>query len=143
MRSPRGFLGAIVLLLALPAAVLVQVLFGSGSGTTVHFALALGSGLVSSSVFDFGTPRWIAWIGGVSAGALAAIFLAQGASELIRSEPLTRLAYDVLGGWPERLLPTLFIVWLLALLLTASQGKTRILGIFAMAVVVCLETYGY
>src|SRR5688500_5011318 len=80
MRSPRGFLGAIVLLLALPIAVLVQVLFGSGSATTIHFALAAGSVLVSFSAFDFETPRWIAWIGGVTTGGLAAIFLAQGAS---------------------------------------------------------------
>lgn len=70
MRSPRGPLGAIVLLLALPIAVLTQVLFGSGSGTTIHFALAVGCVLVSFSAFDFETPRWIAWIGCVTTSAL-------------------------------------------------------------------------
>jgi hypothetical protein len=60
MRSPRGLLGAIVLLLALPIAVLTQVLFGSGSGLAIHFALAVGCLLLSFSAFDFGTPRWIA-----------------------------------------------------------------------------------
>ncbi len=143
MRSPRGFLGAIVLLLAVPVTVLTQVLFGGGSETTIHFALALGSALVSLSAFDFETLRWIAWIGGASAGALAAIFLAQGASELIRSDSLTRLVYDMLGNWPERLFLSLFVLWLIAMLLTASRGKTRILGFVAMAIVVCVEAYGY
>ena len=83
MRSPRGFLGSIVLLLALPIAVLTQVLFGSGSAVAIHVALAVGCVLVSFSAFDFGTPRWVAWIGCVSAGAFAAIFLVQAASALI------------------------------------------------------------
>jgi hypothetical protein len=74
MRSPRGLLGAVVLLLALPIAVLVQVLFGSGSATTIHFVLAAGSLLVALSVFDFETPRWVAWIGRVSSGGMSAIF---------------------------------------------------------------------
>ena len=143
MRSPRGLLGAIVLLLALPIAVLTQVLFGSGSGTTVHFALAVGSVLVSLSAFDFETPRWVAWIGSISAGALATIFLLQGASELIKNTSLTYLAYEMLGSWPERYLTSLVVFWLVALLLTASWGKTRILGFVAMAIVVCLEAYGY
>src|SRR5215217_7717927 len=86
MRSPRGSLGAIVLLLALPIAVLTQVLMGSGSGTIIHFMLAAGSVLVSYSAFDFDTPRWMARIGGVSAGSLTAIFLAQGASQLIQND---------------------------------------------------------
>ncbi len=49
IRSPRGLLGAIVLLLALPIAVLTQVLVGSGSGTAMHFALAVGCVFVSFS----------------------------------------------------------------------------------------------
>src|SRR3712207_4779077 len=86
MRSPRGFLGSIVLLLALPVAVLVQVLLGSGSSLTMHVALTVGCTLVARSVFDFETPRWAAWMGRVAAGSLAAIFLVQAASELIRND---------------------------------------------------------
>ncbi len=41
------------------------------------------------------------------------------------------------------MLTTLFIFWLVAVLLTASRGKTRILGFVAMAVVVCVEAYNY
>jgi hypothetical protein len=143
MRSPRGFLGSIVLLLALPVAVLVQVLLGSGSSLTMHVALTVGCTLVALSVFDFDTPRWAAWVGRVAAGVLAAIFLVQAASELLRNDSFSRFALQVLGNWPERVLISLFIFWLVAVLLTASRGKTRLLGFVAMAVVVCVEAYNY
>ncbi len=142
-RSPRGLLGSIVLLLALPIAVLTEVLFGSGSGTMIHFALAVGSVLVSFSAFDFETPRWIAWIGCVSMSAFAAIFLAQGASALIGNESFSYFANQVLGFWPEKLMLSTLVFWLVALLLTASRGKTRILGFIAMTIVVCVEAYVY
>jgi hypothetical protein len=143
MRSPRGFLGAILILLALPIAVLIQVLFGSGSETTVHFVLAAGSALVAFSAFDFETPRWIAWIGCVSASALAAIFLAQGVGQLVGNDSLNHFLYQVLGSWPEGALITLLVLWLVAILLSASQGKTRILGLVALAIVVGLEVFRY
>jgi len=143
MRSPRGFLGSIVLLLALPVAVLIQVLLGSGSGVTMHVALAVGCALISLAVFDFETARWVAWTGCVAAGAFAAIFLLQAASELMRNDSFSYFALQVLRDTPERILKTLFIFWLVAVLLTASRGNTRILGIVAMAVVVCVEVYNY
>jgi hypothetical protein len=143
MRSPRGFLGSIVLVLALPVAVLIQVLLGSGSSLTMHVALTVGCTLVALSAFDFETPRWVAWIGRVAAGAFAAIFLLQAASELIRNDSFSYFALQVLGNYPERILKTLFIFWLVAVLLTASRGKTRILGFVVMAVVVGVEVYNY
>lgn len=129
--------------MALPIAVLVQVLFGSGSSTTVHFVLAAGSVLVSLSAFDFETPRWIAWIGCVSAGVFAAIFLVQAASSLVGNESFSYFANEVLGFWPEKILLSLITFWLVGILLTASRGKTRILGFVAMAIVVCVEAYVY
>jgi hypothetical protein len=126
MRSPRGLLAAVVFLLALPVAVLCQVLFGSGDGVAVHLALALGSVLLSFSVFDFNMPRWINWIGCVSAGALAVIFLSQGVADLLQNDSLNYLAYDVLGQRLEGRLPDLIILWFVAMLLIDSQGKTRI-----------------
>jgi hypothetical protein len=143
MRSPRGFLGSIVLLLALPLAVLVQVLLGSGSSLTMHVALTVGCTLVALSVFDFETPRWAAWMGRVAAGALAALFLVQAASELIRNDSFSHFALQVLGNWPERVLITLFAFWLVVVLLSASRGKTRILGFVVMAGVVSVEVYNY
>jgi hypothetical protein len=143
MRSPRGFLATIVFLLALPIAVLCQVLFGSGSGVVVHLALALGSVLLSFAVFDFRLPGWMNWIGCVSAAALGAIFLLQGVALLIHSDPLTYVAYQVLGQWPEGLFPALLILWFVAMLVFDSQGKMRILGFGAMSIVVGFEVYRY
>ena len=143
MRSPLGLLGSLVLLLALPIAVLTQVVFGGGSAVAIHLALAAGCALVSLSAFDFGTPRWLAWIGCVSAGAFAAIFLVQGASTLIGNESFSYFANEVLGFWPEKVLLSLITVWLVGVLLTASRGKTRTMGFVAMAIVVCVEAYVY
>ncbi len=143
MRSPRGLLGSIVLVLALPVAVLIQVLLGSGSSLTMHVALTVGCALVALSAFDFETPRWASWVGCVTAGAFAAIFLLQALSELIRNDAFSYFALQVLGNWPERVLTTLFIFWLVGVLLSASQGKTRILGFFVMAVVVGVNAYNY
>ena len=143
MRSPRGFLGSIVLLSALPIAVLVQVLFGSGSSLAMHLALTVGCTLLAFSAFDFETPRWVAWTGCAAAGAFAAIFLLQAASELIGNEAFGYFALQVLGDYPERVLKSVIIIWLVAVLLIASRGKTRILGFVAMAVVVGVEAYNY
>lgn len=142
MRSPRGFLGSIVFLLAVPMAILTQVFVGSGSGTVVHFALAAGSVLVASAVFDFETPRWMAWIGCASMTGLALIFFLQAASLLLGNDALYSFSYQVLGDWPERVLPDLFILWLAALLM-ASRGRTKVIGLVAVAVVVCVELYSY
>jgi len=143
MRSPRGFLGSLGLLFALPVAVLTQVVVGSGSAIAIHVALAAGCLFVSLSAFDFGVPRLLAWVGCVSAGAFAAIFLVQAASTLIGSESFSYFANEVLGFWPEKLLLSSITVWLIGVLLTASRGRTRILGFVAMAAVVCVEAYVY
>ena len=143
MRSPRGFVGSIVLVLALPIAVLTQVLLGGGSSLSMHVMLTVGCTLIALSAFDFGTPRWVAWVGRAAAGAFAAIFVLQGASELMRNHVFSHFALQVLGNWPERVLTTLFIFWLVGVLLSASRGKTRILGFFVMAVVVGVNAYNY
>ena len=143
MRSPRGVLAAIVFLLALPVAVLCQLLFGSGDGVAIHLALGAGSLLLAFAVFEFKLPRWINGIGCVSAGALAAIFLLQAVALLIPNDSLTYLAYEVLGQRLEGLLPDLIILWFVAMLLMDSQGKTRILGIVAMSIAVASEVYKY
>ena len=109
----------------------------------MHVSLALGCVLVSFSVFDFQTPRWIAWIGCASTSAFAAIFLVQAASSLIGNESFSYFANQVLGFWPEKLLLSLCTFWLVGVLLTASRGKTRILGFVVMATVVCVEAYVY
>jgi formate-dependent nitrite reductase membrane component NrfD len=120
---------------------LTQVLFGSRSGIAVHIALAVGSMLVALSAFDFGTPRWLAWIGCVSSSAFAAIFLVQNASALVGNEQFSYFANQVLGLWGEKLLLSLLTIWLVAVLLTSSRGKTKVLGFLVMAMVVCVDLY--
>ncbi len=143
MRSSRGFLGSVVLVMALPVAILIQALVGSGASLTMHVALTVGCVLLSLSAFDFETPAWVAWIGRVASGAFAAIFLLQGASELIRNDSFSYFALQVLGNWPERVLATLIALWLVAVLLSVSRGNTRILGFVVMAMVVGVDAYNY
>jgi hypothetical protein len=143
MRSPRGLLGSLLLLLALPIAVLTQVLLGSGSAVAIHLSLTVGCVLVALSAFDFGTPRWLAWIGCVSAGAFGVIFFLQAVSTLVGNESFSHFTNEVLGFWPEKVLLSLITFWLVGVLLTASRGKTRILGFVALAMVVCTEAYVY
>ena len=141
MRLPRGFVAAVVFLLALPVSLLYQMVVGAGAEIVVHAALALGSVLMAVAVFDFRTSRWIAWAGCVSTGALAAIFLVQGVSELISDARLTQLAYQTLGQRVEGWLVDLFLLWCIAVLLLDSQGKTKLLGFVAISIVVCVEAY--
>jgi len=143
VRSPRGFWGSIFILLAVPVAVLTQVLFGGGSGIAVHSALMVGCVLVSFALFDFRVPRWITWVGSAAVGALAAIFFLQAVSPLVGSGAFFSFAYEVLGSWPERLLVDLFLFWLVSMLLVDSRDRTRAFGFVAVAVVICLEVYEY
>jgi hypothetical protein len=144
MRSQRGFLAALVLLLALPITVLYQILVGAGADTVVHVLLSTGSLLLAASVFDFNKmPIWITWLGCLAAAAEGTIFLLQGASHLIQNAAFTDLVYQRLGQWPERLFMDVVIVWLLVLWLKDSWGKTRLLGSIALVSVVSLELYSY
>jgi hypothetical protein len=62
---------------------------------------------------------------------------------VIPNESLHYFAYEVLGQWPEGWLPDVLILWLVAMLVFDSQGKSRILGIVAVSIAVCLEVYSH
>jgi hypothetical protein len=141
MRSPRGFFAALVLLFGIPIALLGQVVFDIDVEITLHFVFALTAGLVALAVFDFKLPRWITWLGSVSSGALAAIFLLQGVSRLIPNDALFYLTYQVLGQQLESALVDGLLLWFVALLLGDSQGKTRLFGGVALALAVGSELY--
>jgi len=143
MKSPRGFAAAVVFLLTLPIGALCQMLVGDRAETVVHAGLALGSALLSLAAFDFRTARWVAWIGSVSTGALAAVFLLQGVSELTGNSSLSYVAFQVFGQRFEASLVDLFTFWCIAMLLVDSEGKTRILGFVAMSIVVGVKLYSY
>ena len=73
--------------------------------------------------------------------AFAAIFLVQEASALVGNESFSYFADQVLGLWGEKALLSVVTFWLVGLLLTASGGKTRILGFVTMAIVVGVDMY--
>ena len=143
MRSTKGFCASIVLLLALPVTALYAVLFGDGAEAVIHGMLAVGSALMSLSVFDFKTPKWMAWLGSGSMGLLAAVFLLQGASELLPSESLAHLAYRVAGQGLEGFLGDLFLAWCVAVLALDGQPKTRILGVVCVAAAFAVRICSY
>ena len=144
MRSQLGFFAALALLLALPITVLYQILVGAGADTVVHVMLAMGSLLLAVSVFDFNKmAKWITWLGCLAAAAEGTIFLLQGVSHLVQNAAFTDLVYQSLGQWPERLFMNVVIFWLIALWLTDSWGKTRLLGLIALVSVVSMELYSY
>jgi hypothetical protein len=143
MRSPLGLLAALAFLLAVPISFGCQILFGSGAGTAIHFALAAGSALLAFSVFDFELPRWMNWIGCVAALALGTIFLLQAVALLIPMESLYYYAYQVLGQWPEGWLPDVVFLWFIAMLVLDSRGKTRILGVVTISLAVCYVLYSH
>jgi hypothetical protein len=143
MRSTLGFSAAIAFLIVVPAALLVQNIFGSGAEAVIHFVCGVGFALCSLAVFDFRLPRWITWIGFASAGSAAIIFLLQGVSNLIPNDWLHYLAFQVLGQWPENLAVSLLIFWFVAMLVIDSHGYTRIFGFVVMSIVVALEVYRY
>ena len=143
MRSPLGLLAALSFLVGVPISFGCQILFGSGAGTLIHFFLAAGSLLLAFAVFDFKLPRWMNWIGCAAGLALGSIFLLQAVSLLIPNESLHYIAYEVLGQWPEGWLPDVVILWLVAMLVFDSQGKSRIFGIVAVSIAVCSELYSH
>jgi len=143
IRSPLGLLAALSFLVGVPISFGCQILFGSGAGTLIHFFLAAGSLLLAFSVFDFKLPRWMNWIGCAAGLALGSIFLLQAVSLLIPNESLHYIAYEVLGQWPEGWLPDVVILWLVAMLVFDSQGKSRIFGIVAVSIAVCSELYSH
>jgi len=143
IRSPLGLLAALAFLVGAPISFGCQILFGSGAGTLIHFFLAAGSLLLAFCVFDFKLPRWMNWIGCAAGLALGTIFLLQAVALLIPNASLHYFAYEVLGQWPEGWLPDVLILWLVAMLVFDSQGKSRILGIVAVSIAVCLEVYSH
>jgi hypothetical protein len=139
MRSPRGLIGGAAILLSYVLAIAVELLFGAGGATVIHFVMGAGFVIFATSVFDFNLPRWINIVGAVAAGAFGIIFLMQGISDVTQLEGLRFVAFDVLGHEVERLLPDVVYLWFLVLLIFDSRGTSRILGAVIMLVVIGLE----
>ena len=139
MRSTTGLAAAVVLLLAVPSALVSQMLADGSAELVLHLVVGVGSVLLAIAMFDFGLPRWVSWIGAAAAGAFGAIFLLQALSQVVQNEALTYVAFDVLGQQIEKILPYVILIWFVALLLDGSRGKSRILGWAVMSIVVGVE----
>src|SRR5690242_2407625 len=139
MRSRRAFIAAATIVLSYPAALAVEQLFGGGAETVIHLVTGAGFVLFATSVFDFGLPRWVSWVGAVAAGAFGGIFLLQGVSDVTHVEAVRVVAFDVLGHHLERFLPDVVYLWFIALLPWASTGRSRVLGWVVMTIVVASE----
>jgi hypothetical protein len=141
MKSPRGLMAAIAFLLALPLALMWERLFGKGGGPVIHFSLALGSGLLSSAIADFPAPVWARWLGRLSTGLLALIFVLQGTSELAQSRFLSELAFHGLGQQLEGWLGTAFLLWCMIAVLMDRPGGRKVLGLVVVALAAALRVY--
>lgn len=141
MRSPRNFWASVVLLLALPVAVLVQALSGVDAEMVFHFELS--TGFIAITAFDFKTPAWVKAIGMVSTTLLCTTFLLQGVAQLTGSPFLDWLGFRVLGQWPESAFVDLLLVWFVGIGLTYSEWKMRTLGFTCVGSAVGVKIYSY
>ena len=140
MRSTRGLIGAVTVLITYPVAVATTMLLGGDAATLiVHLFMGAGFVVMASSVFDFGLPRWVNVIGAAALGAFGAIFVLQGVADLVHIPAVSYVAFDILAGPIERLLPDIAYLWFVALLLGGSQGKSRFVGWAIMPAIVGLE----
>jgi hypothetical protein len=139
MKSAAGIAGALAILLGLPLAVVANTLTGVEPEPVLHFVIGTGFVLFAISVFAFDLPRWLNWVGALSAAAFGGIFLLQGVSDIVNSEALAGIAFGPLGHEIERVLPDVIFLWFVGLLLGASHGKTRIVGWIVMPIVVAIE----
>jgi hypothetical protein len=131
MRSPKGFYGAIALLLVLPVAIVFSIAFGDEE-TGIHIALAIGAFLLALAMFDFNVARLVNQVASVATVALGAIFLLQAIAPLTASDAFYEFSYDTLGQWLEGTLTLTFVVWCFVMLLSDTSGKTRVLGLLTV-----------
>lgn len=141
MRSPRAVAAALTLLLGVPLALISGIAFGAGAENVIHLALGACFLLLAFAVFDFWLPRWINLATCAATGVLAAIFLLQGASDLMHSTSMQHLAYEVLGQRLEKVLGDVFLLWCVAMLFRDSTGRTKVFGVVVLVMVLSIEIY--
>ena len=141
VRSPRGVVAAAILLAVVPVALLFSNIAGGGAGEALHVGLGAGFLVLSAASLQLSLPRWMTVAACLAIGFLGAIFLLQGIADIARSVPLTDLAYGFLGQRLEKALGYVFLLWCVAIALMASRGRTRLVGLTALAVGAAVEVY--
>jgi hypothetical protein len=143
VRSLRGALGALVLLLALPVTIAFDLVFPGSAGVVIHALLATGTLLIALSVFDFATPTWLTWTALAAASILAAVFFIQGVTELTQNEWLRSVAYSQeLGGWGEALTVSVVMAWFIAVARAHCRGIMMVFGVLSAAGMIGLSAWG-
>jgi hypothetical protein len=130
-----------MLLLGVPLALITATALGGGAENVLHLAMGASFLLLAFAVFDFRLPTWINLTACAATGVLGAIFLLQGASDLMHSASLQHLAYAVLGQRVEKMLGYAFLLWCVAMLFRDSVGRTKVLGVVVLAAILCMEIY--
>ena len=125
----------------MPLAFITATAFGGGAEDVVHLSLAASFLLLAFAVFDFRLPTWMNVAACAATGALGAIFLLQGASDLLHSASLQHLAYAVLGQRVEKMLGYAFLVWCAAVLFRDSTGRTKVFGVVVLVTIFSIEIY--
>jgi hypothetical protein len=143
MKSKIGSWASAIFLLAVPTALIVQIIVGTGVETALHFAFAVGAALLAIAAFDFRLPRPISVPGAAVAAALASIFFLQGSAGIVQNASLNYIAFDVLGQSAERLLVDAVLLWLAAILVFDGARRTRLLGIVTLSLAISVEVYNY
>ena len=143
MRSLPAFAGCVVLLLGVPIGFASSILVDAGASAILHVALGACFLLIASAVFDYRLRPWMNWVGGVGIAAAGIVFLLQGISDIIQSQPFASFAYGVLGQYLEKALGYVFILWCVALAFFDSHGRTRLVGFATLALVIVVEVYSY
>jgi hypothetical protein len=142
IRSMRGALGALTLMLALPIAIASEVVAPGNSEAVVHFVLALGTLLIGLSVFDFATWRWLSVLACAAAAALAAVFAAQGLAAATQNDTLRTFAFSrEVGGSLESLTLTVIMLWFAATATTLGRGVTTWIGVVSAVAVAGLSLW--
>jgi|tagenome__1003787_1003787.scaffolds.fasta_scaffold19648840_1 hypothetical protein len=140
MRSVLGVAASLLVLLAIPTAIVVGVVVGEGlAEAIIHFGVGTGFILLALAVFDFGLARWVTWLGAAAAGVFGGIFVLQGIADLVGDPGLHDFAFQILGQAPERVLPNVLFIWFAALLLTGTTGRSRMIGWIIVPTVIGLE----
>jgi hypothetical protein len=143
MRSPAGLAAALIFVLTLPAAIASSILGPDVPSVVAHIALGAGSIAFAIAVFDFALPRPVNVVGAAAGVALGAIFLLQAVSLVVPNASLYDLAFPVLGMHAERPLLDAILLWFVAMVLFASDGNARLIGLAIVPIAIGLEVASY
>jgi hypothetical protein len=139
IRSMRGALGALALLLALPITIAAQIVAPDSGQVVIHIVLCIGALLIALSVFDFATPHGLAWAACGAGLAIGAIFFTQALAPITQNETLMSLSYGrEVSGWGETITITILMLWFMVLATTLGRGVTTWLGVLSAALVIGL-----